>query len=176
MIAENLGNKIAFGYPHPLSYEIKEAEINNFTVQECKSFLKACYQPQNIVLVVYGNFNQKIVQTELIKRFGAWKNEQDIKLPSIKTSLPPAPNNYFMTPIPNGDSTIIAIKYPLDLILKDENYLPSKLLEIILKNRLNTINGIGNIIDLNITPKRYVGLFDAKFKVSNLVVPSVLKT
>ena len=80
-----------------------------------------------------------------------------------------------MTPIPNGDSTIIAIKYPLDLIFKDENYLPSKLLEIILKNRLNTINGIGNIIDLNITPKRYVGLFDAKFKVSNLVVPSVLK-
>ena len=175
LIAENLGNKIAFGYPHPLSYEIKEAEINNFTVQECKSFLKACYQPQNIVLVVYGNFNQKIVQTELIKRFGTWKNDQDIKLPSIKTSLPPAPNNYFMTPIANGDSTIIAIKYPLDLIFKDENYLPSKLLEIILKNRLNTINGIGNIIDLNITPKRYVGLFEAKFKVSNLVVPSVLK-
>jgi hypothetical protein len=174
LIADNLSNKIAYGYPHPISFEINEAEINSITLQDCKSFVKNCYQPQNIVLVVFGNFNQKEIQMEIVKRFGTWKNEVETKLPNIKSSLPPIPNNYIMTPIPNGDSTIIEIKYPLDLILKEENHLPCKLLETIIENRFKTINGIGQIIEINIAPKRYVGKFEAKIKVPNLLVPPVL--
>lgn len=175
LITDNLSKKIAYGYPHPLSFEIKESEINQITIKDCQTFLKAAYIPQNLVLVVYGNFDKKLIEAELSKRFGAWKNEQDLILPNIKTALAPAPNNYFMTPILKGDSSLITINYPLDLISKEEYFLPCKLLENIIKKKLSEIEGMGQILEVKLNPRRFEGLFEIQFFVSNLLVPSVLK-
>lgn len=171
--SNNLANKLQFGYPHPLSSSIEENEIRNITILDCKDFLKTCYQSKNIVIVVWGNFDKDKISDIIEQKFGKW-HKSEPSLPSVKTSLAPIPNNYFIFPSTHDDSALITINYPLDMSISDDIFLRCKILESVLTEKIRLIDNVGSLQKIEIIPQRFTGGFSLQFFVSYPFVTSVI--
>ncbi|MBS4539899.1 insulinase family protein [Clostridium sp. D2Q-11] len=76
---------------HPLSYPIlgNKKSVNNLTKKGIKEYFNTYYRPDNLVISVVGNINEKQLLKSLERNFGKWSNvkdtiQADISTPTIK--------------------------------------------------------------------------------------------
>jgi len=71
---------------HQLGWDIAGTlkSLKGLTSRDCKKFINEHYAPENLLIVVAGNFDRKKIKSYLNKLFGKWKNKVDFKLAPFK--------------------------------------------------------------------------------------------
>ena len=71
---------------HQLGWDIAGTlkSVEGLTAKDCKKFIQEHYAPENLLIVVAGNFDHKAIKSYLNKLFGKWENKVDLKFESFQ--------------------------------------------------------------------------------------------
>ncbi len=130
-IANRVQNALAYGTDHPYGEFITEESVNNVTLFDVIQFYEDYFVPANAYLVVIGDVQFDNVKTLVIKNFTPWTKAVP---PSFQFSKP-ANTQYTQInfiDVPNAVQSEIAVESLVDLKMKDEDYLSSKMANFIL--------------------------------------------
>jgi predicted Zn-dependent peptidase len=130
-IASRVQSALAYGIDHPYGEFVTEGSVNNVSLVDVVQFYEDYFVPANAYLVVIGDIKYDEVRTLVEENFTPWIKAVP---PSFQFSRP---SNAQYTQInfvdvPNAVQSEIAVESLVDLKMKDEDYLSSKMANFIL--------------------------------------------
>ncbi|NNE27154.1 MAG: insulinase family protein, partial [Saprospiraceae bacterium] len=85
-IAANVASKVNYGEDHPYGEVQTEETINNIELQNCVSYYKTYFKPNNAYLTIVGDITPAEAKAKAMKYFGDWKSgnvpEHSYKMPT----------------------------------------------------------------------------------------------
>ncbi len=130
-IASRVQSALAYGTDHPYGEFVTEESVNNVSLVDVVQFYEDYFVPANAYLVVIGDVKYDEVKSLVEENFTPWVKAVP---PSFQFSRP---SNAQYTQInfvdvPNAVQSEIAVESLIDLKMKDEDYLSSKMANFIL--------------------------------------------
>jgi zinc protease len=83
-------NKLIYGKDSPFTRQAEYATVNAITREDLVNFHKQYFQPENVILGIYGDFNAAEMRAKIEKHFGAWPKGNNPKppIPTVAAAKP----------------------------------------------------------------------------------------
>ena len=179
-MAGNVAAVLNYGTDHPYGEIQTEKHVENMTIENCKSYYKTFFVPNNATLTIVGDITPAEAEAKVKQYFGNWKKGTVPNITYPKTMGPEKTNVAFV----NKDGavqSVIRVTYPIDLKPGDPDAIPSSVMNSILGGGIFSGRLMQNLREdkaytygarSSISPNRLVGNFNASASVRNEVTDS----
>jgi zinc protease len=72
IVGRELG-KLIYGPTSPYARQVEYSTIDKITPENMQTFYRTWYRPENVILGIVGDFDAKILKTQIEKDFGGWR-------------------------------------------------------------------------------------------------------
>ncbi len=180
-IASNVRGILLYGKEHPYGEVATVESVKSVTMEDCKSYYKKYFKPNNAYFVIVGDVSIKQAKSIANKNFSKWTSGQVEKLDYTN---PTAPEKTFVALIdrPSSVQSIINVTYPVNLEIGSPDVIKARVMNYILggnfSSRLNQnlrekhayTYGAGS----SLRSDELIGSFNANASVRNEVTDSAV--
>ncbi|MEO1652546.1 MAG: pitrilysin family protein, partial [Bacteroidota bacterium] len=178
-ISNNLKSALRYGTNHPYGEIQTEETTQNITLADCKKYYETYFKPNVAYLVIVGDINVKTAKPLVEKYFAKWERgevpRQEYEVPNA-----PAKTEVAIADKTGAVQTVLAITYPIELKLGDEDFFQAMVMNQILggsfgarlSQNLREDKGYTYGSYSSLSQNRLVGSFNAGASVRNEVSDS----
>ncbi len=130
-ISSRLTSAVVFGKEHPYGEVETEETINAITVEDVKSYYETFFKPNIAYLAIVGDMDKKEAQEVVEKYFSEWE-EGEVPTFDYPEVARTEANNVSLVDRSSSVQTVLSVTQPVKLVLGDEDYIPSRLLNQVL--------------------------------------------
>ncbi|WP_041739652.1 insulinase family protein [Echinicola vietnamensis] len=130
-ISSRLAGKLVYGKDHPYGEIRTEESIEAIELADIKAYYETYFKPNIAYLAIVGDINKEEAEEVVKSHFGSWEKGQVPEM-DYATPTPPAQNEVALVDRSASVQSVIDIAYPLEMSLKNPDYLDTRVLNYIL--------------------------------------------
>lgn len=181
-IASDVRDALVYGKDHPYGDLVTEKTVDAITLEDCKSYYKTYFRPNNAYLAIVGDIDLKEAKKLVKKHFGKWEMGT---VPAPVYPTPQPPEQTFVAMVDRGSAvqSVITVAHPVELKPGSPDAIKAGVMNNILGG-----GGLSSRLNQNLrehkaftygaystlSSDKLVGLFDAELSVRNEVTDSAV--
>ncbi|WP_229239806.1 M16 family metallopeptidase [Echinicola soli] len=130
-ISSRLVGKLVYGKDHPYGEIRTEESIEAIGLEDIKTYYETYFKPNIAYLAIVGDIDREEAEKVVKEHFGSWEKGQ---VPEMNYPVPSPPEQNEVALVDRSASvqSVIDIAYPLEMNLKSDDYLDTRVLNYIL--------------------------------------------
>ncbi|MGI8639995.1 MAG: M16 family metallopeptidase [Pyrinomonadaceae bacterium] len=132
-ISDVVYNKVLYGKTHPYSKQLSGdvVSVKGISRGDLVDFYEANYRPNNAVLIVVGDVDQKTLMPKLEKSFAGWKATGDVKAFDVPEAMMMEKAGIYIVDKPGAAQSVVSIGQ-VGVARNSPDYIPLQVMNTIL--------------------------------------------